>query len=54
MSLLDDIDHCFKTALKNQDRLELSTLRLLKTALKNRQVQEKLYLDRGGGHRSYY
>jgi uncharacterized protein len=41
MSLLDDIDHCFKTALKNQDRLELSTLRLLKTALKNRQVQEK-------------
>ena len=41
MSLLDDIDHCFKTALRNQDRLELSTLRLLKTALKNRQVQEK-------------
>jgi uncharacterized protein YqeY len=41
MSLLDDIDHCFKTALKNQNRLELSTLRLLKTALKNRQVQEK-------------
>jgi uncharacterized protein len=41
MSLLDDIDHCFKTALKSQNRLELSTLRLLKTALKNRQVQEK-------------
>jgi uncharacterized protein len=41
MSLLDDIDHCFKTALRNQDRLELATLRLLKTALKNRQVQEK-------------
>jgi uncharacterized protein YqeY len=41
MSLLDEIDHCFKTALKNQDRLKLSTLRLLKTALKNREVQEK-------------
>ena len=41
MSLLDEIDHCFKTALKNQERLKLSTLRLLKTALKNREVQEK-------------
>jgi uncharacterized protein len=41
MSLLNDIDHCFKTALKNQNRLELSTLRLLKTALKNREVQER-------------
>jgi uncharacterized protein len=41
MSLLNDIDHCFKTALKNQNRLELSTLRLLKTALKNRAVQER-------------
>jgi hypothetical protein len=41
MSLLDEIDHCFKTVLKNQDRLKLSTLRLLKTALKNREVQEK-------------
>ncbi len=41
MSLLDEIDHCFKTALKNQERLKLSTLRLLKTALKNREVQER-------------
>lgn len=41
MSLLNDIDHCFKTTLKNQHRLELSTLRLLKTALKNRQIQER-------------
>jgi uncharacterized protein YqeY len=41
MSLLDEIDHCFKTALKNQDRLKVSTLRLLKTALKNREVQER-------------
>jgi uncharacterized protein YqeY len=41
MSLLDEIDHCFKTALKNQDRLNLSTLRLLKTALKNREVRER-------------
>jgi len=41
MSLPDEIDHCFKTALKNQDRLKLSTLRLLKTALKNREVQER-------------
>lgn len=41
MSLLDDIDHCFKTALKNQDQVKLATLRLLKTALKNRQVQER-------------
>lgn len=41
MSLLNDIDHCFKTALKNQARLELSTLRLLKTALKNREIQER-------------
>ncbi len=41
MSLLDEIDHCFKTVLKTQDRLKLSTLRLLKTALKNREVQER-------------
>jgi uncharacterized protein len=41
MSLLDEIDHCFKTALKNQDRLKVSTLRLLKTAVKNREVQER-------------
>ncbi len=41
MSLLEDIDHCFKTALKNQDQLKIATLRLLKTALKNRQVQER-------------
>ena len=41
MSLLEDIDHCFKKALRNQDHLQLSTLRLLKTALKNRQVQER-------------
>jgi uncharacterized protein len=41
MSLLDEIDHCFKAALKDQDRLKLSTLRLLKTALKNRGVQER-------------
>jgi uncharacterized protein YqeY len=44
MSLLDEIDHCFKTALKNQDRLKVSTLRLLKTALKNREVQERRLL----------
>jgi uncharacterized protein len=41
MSLLDEIDHCFKTALKNQDRLKVSTLRLLKASLKNREVQER-------------
>jgi uncharacterized protein len=41
MSLLDEINHCFKTVLKNQDRLKLSTLRMLKTALKNREVQER-------------
>ena len=44
MSLLNDIDHCFKTALKIQNRVELSTLRLLKTALKNREVQERRML----------
>jgi uncharacterized protein YqeY len=47
MSLLEDIDHCFKTALKNQDQVQLSTLRLLKTALKNRQVQERRPLTEG-------
>jgi len=41
MSLLEDIDHCFKTALKSQDQVKVRTLRLLKTALKNRQVQER-------------
>jgi uncharacterized protein YqeY len=45
MSLLDEIDHCFKTVLKNQDRLKLSTLRLLKAALKNREVQERRFLN---------
>lgn len=39
MSLQDELDTAFKAALKNQDSLKLSVLRMLRTALKNRAVE---------------
>lgn len=39
MSLLDRIGEDFKTAMKGQQAATLSTLRLLKAALKNRQIE---------------
>ena len=39
MSLQDELDAAFKAALKNQDTLKLSALRMLRTALKNRAVE---------------
>lgn len=41
MSLNDELDTAFKAAMKSQDSLKLSVLRMLRTALKNRQVMEK-------------
>lgn len=41
MSLYDEIDRAFKAALKGRESLKLSVLRMLRTALKNREVQEK-------------
>jgi len=45
MGLYDEIDKAFKDALKAQETLKLSTLRMLRTALKNREVQEKRKLS---------
>ena len=41
MGLYDEIDKAFNDALKAQETLTLSTLRMLRTALKNHEVQEK-------------
>ncbi len=39
MSLQDKLDAAFKAALKSQESLKLSVLRMLRTALKNRSVE---------------
>lgn len=39
MSLQEEIDAAFKAALKGQDPIKLATLRMLRTALKNRAVE---------------
>ena len=40
-ALADQIDAAFKEALKSRDTLRLSILRLLRTALKNREVERR-------------
>lgn len=47
MSLREEIDQAFTRALKDQEKLRLSTLRLLRTALKNREVEKRSPLDDG-------
>lgn len=39
MSLIERIDHDFKEAMKSKDELRLSTIRLLRTSLKNKQIE---------------
>lgn len=39
MSLIERIDQEFKEAMKSKDELKLSVLRLLRTSLKNRQIE---------------
>lgn len=39
MSLIERIDQEFKEAMKSKDELRLSVLRLLRTSLKNRQIE---------------
>lgn len=45
MTLLQQIDHDFKEAMKAKDELRLSTLRLLRTSLKNKQIEVQKELD---------
>ena len=40
MTFLERIEQDLKTAMKNQDAARLSTLRLVKTALKNREIDK--------------
>lgn len=39
MSLLERIDQDFKEAMKSRDEIRLSTIRLLRTSLKNKQIE---------------
>ncbi len=41
MSLIERIDQEFKGAMKSKDELKLSVLRLLRTSLKNRQIETR-------------
>ncbi len=45
MSLMQDIEAGFKTALKTQDKLRLSTLRMLRAALKNKEIERRGKLE---------
>jgi uncharacterized protein len=45
MSLMQDIDEGFKKALKTQDKLRLSTLRMLRAALKNKEIERRGKLE---------
>lgn len=45
MSLYDDIDQAFKQALRSGDKTRLSAMRLLRSALKLREVEERRKLD---------
>lgn len=44
MTFLERIEQDLKTAMKNQDAARLSTLRLVKTALKNREIDKMAQL----------
>lgn len=45
MSLLEEINLALTTAMKAQDAPRLSTLRMVKTALKNREIEKMSELD---------
>jgi len=45
MSLTQDIEEGFKKALKTQDKLRLSTLRMLRAALKNKEIERRGKLE---------
>jgi uncharacterized protein len=45
MPLIDLIQESFKSALKTQDKTKISTLRMLRAALKNKQVERRGPLD---------
>ena len=45
MSLIQDIEEGFKIALKTQDKLRLSALRMLRAALKNKEIERRGKLD---------
>ena len=45
MSLMQDIEEGFKKALKTQDKLRLSALRMLRAALKNKEIERRGKLE---------
>jgi uncharacterized protein YqeY len=45
MSLLEEIEEGFKKALKTQDKIRLSCLRMLRAALKNKEIERRGKLD---------
>ena len=45
MNLMPDIEEGFKKALKTQDKLRLSTLRMLRAALKNKEIERRGKLE---------
>jgi len=47
MGLGQNIEEAFKEALKGQDKIKLSALRMLRAALKNKEVEKRRKLDDG-------
>lgn len=45
MSLIQDIEEGFKKALKTQDKMRLSALRMLRAALKNKEIERRGKLE---------
>jgi uncharacterized protein len=45
MSLIEDIEEGFKKALKSQDKLRLSALRMLRAAIKNKEIERRAKLE---------
>jgi uncharacterized protein len=45
MSLMQELEEDFKKALKSQDKIRLSALRMLRSALKNKEVERRGKLD---------
>jgi uncharacterized protein len=45
MSLMQDIEEGFKKALKTQDKVRLSALRMLRAALKNKEIERRGKLE---------
>ena len=45
MSLYEELDQSFKSALKKRDDIRVSVLRLIRTAIKNKEVQARRKLE---------